>query len=1251
MSGTSLKSAVHAAIVQGRDELTRLDELADQLADGLASTRPTDMVPSPALDRLDDLCRELTRGLRRHLDHERDALGTFNIAFFGRTGAGKSTLLSAFGELDGEYVSPGASDWTTDIHHVEWHDCRLFDTPGINGWGRTQSRDELEAKARKAIEIADVIVLCFDSQSQQAMEFAKIAAWIQEYGKPAIAVLNVRNVRWRHPSKVPEDRRSHLSASVRQHADNIGTELAQIGLRETPIVAVQNRRALFARATTPFHGPALEDFTRERDEFGIDYLTRWSNFETLADLMSAMISEGGGELRLAALREDIRARCTTSAADLTLASDEFLAEAVAREQEAEALFSAIGYPSETERASLLGDKVDVDWVTRSETERGSPYTASPIGSLDRFTQHQTASHLAGPLRACRKKADALIADAFDNNTVIDEDTFRAKVFDDGVLTDAVEVVWKTRCEFLQRELDVTAAQAPPAAKAALLDAAAILGSKGTNAAGQVMRGAGVAAGAAAAAVPIAIANFWNPGGWVLGVAAAGVGIAGQVQQWYGKKKDNAAQQQAQANRAQAIADAHRAVHQTASAYEELIIQSSRESAWQLVGPILLDALRDSVALRQASRRAKEVAHTIQTQAATISTAHAVEDVLRRAQAQIASTPGELTQTLLGEDWISGQSPYTHTVADALASQEYADQQQHATANLAQGVAQAWSVPPPDAVRRWRDELEDAAHLDAGLLPSVQTFRRVSRGRPTFTVLGDYNSGKSSLIRRILVDSGEEAGMIDIRARPSTSQQMRYEFPRFDLVDTPGLQSGNVDHDQIAFESITESALVFVVVHVNLLIGNTELLEEIANGSNSVAAKGHKMIFLINRADELGIDPHMSPGAYINLQDRKVDELIAALATKSIVLDRERVHCLAADPFGMLGATVNATTSDFDANRDWDGVGPLVAAISGLTDEQISASSLTAAFDSALASLKQLRRKLETDRHERSLQIDRVSSLLAIVRTAQADCELLQKGITESARRIVASASARAAGDIHGTPQDNASDLVRIVNSWTSDPRLTTELDQFADATAKELDGWHTEHSSLISREYQASGLTVAPTTATFTPQTGSLSDDAIQGAGRLADGAGVMAKAIGNRNAVYAIGKQFGHKFKPWGAVKGGARFAKAGAVLGVVAAAVDAKGMVDDSKKAKTHKENQQNAEAAIEQAAESLVDDLTIGDGTGPVGHLDDIKSDLVGMIGENTQILTSVETELAALDDQIRTVEQLIESANLQITHREG
>ncbi|RNL51417.1 GTPase [Arthrobacter oryzae] len=270
--------------------MAQLDKLGEAAIDSYTFSLPAADGLGALLQEVGSATDVFAEKVRAHLSEQRDVLSTFNVAFFGRTGAGKSTLLSAFGQLDGSDVSPGESDWTTEVHSVAWRGCRLFDTPGINGWGGRKSRVELEAAARRAVEIADVVLLCFDSQSQQPSEFSKVADWVRHYGKPTIAVLNIRNPRWRHPAKLPNhtDRRN-LSVPVRQHCDNIRTELADIGLPDTPVVAIHSMRALFARASTPYRGPAEQYFLNEREQYGIDYLARWSNFGLLEALLTSGI--------------------------------------------------------------------------------------------------------------------------------------------------------------------------------------------------------------------------------------------------------------------------------------------------------------------------------------------------------------------------------------------------------------------------------------------------------------------------------------------------------------------------------------------------------------------------------------------------------------------------------------------------------------------------------------------------------------------------------------------------------------------------------------------------------------------------------------------------------------------------------------------------------------------------------------------------------------------------------------------------
>ena len=174
-----LTKYVAAAVTSGLAELSRFDEVVGEAESRLELARE-DLSGYQRAGQDEDcfivVLDTVVADLRDRLGDCRRVASTFNIAFFGRTGAGKSTLLSALGGLDGLLVSDGQSDFTVEVQPLDWQGCRPYDTPGINGWGRTRPRAELEEKARQAVEIADVVLLCFYSQSQQASPFVKVAA-------------------------------------------------------------------------------------------------------------------------------------------------------------------------------------------------------------------------------------------------------------------------------------------------------------------------------------------------------------------------------------------------------------------------------------------------------------------------------------------------------------------------------------------------------------------------------------------------------------------------------------------------------------------------------------------------------------------------------------------------------------------------------------------------------------------------------------------------------------------------------------------------------------------------------------------------------------------------------------------------------------------------------------------------------------------------------------------------------------------
>ena len=467
-SKPSFDESLVDALAVGQQELASLGSVSERVIGAYRLAGNTVVADGASGDLLGEFAAMRLRfaeGLAGHLGEQSNVLSTFNIVFFGRTGAGKSTLLSAFGELDGAAVSPGESDWTTSVESILWRGCRLYDTPGINGWGGRKSRDELEAAARKAVEIADVVLLCFDTQSQQASEFAKVADWVTHFGKPVIAVLNVRNPRWRHPARVPSQAaRRNMSEPVAQHAENVRDELANIGLHDVPVVAISSRRALFARAAIPYRGPQEQNFSDDRARYGIDYLARWSNFAALDSVLTACIAAGGAQLRLKSLREGLRALLQDEAAAL----EQLRGRLVERIEELDRLIrrylEVLGYLEDGERAPYLHDDGrDADLLTLTESARGAPYRAPVDGALVRQVRNLLKPHLAESRNNTLLRFKDLERSAFRERKSIDADAFTRQVFQEAEITTALERVCADATGFLERELSLAGIELRPRA--------------------------------------------------------------------------------------------------------------------------------------------------------------------------------------------------------------------------------------------------------------------------------------------------------------------------------------------------------------------------------------------------------------------------------------------------------------------------------------------------------------------------------------------------------------------------------------------------------------------------------------------------------------------------------------------------------------------------------------------------------------------------------------------------------------------
>lgn len=1205
-----LTDAVAEAVETGLAELARLDALVaeaqrrfeaarDELSPrGLFGTRREDGFSKV----LEGVVADLTDGLAE----SRRAASTFNIAFFGRTGAGKSTLLSALGGLSGELVSDGRSDFTTDVQPLDWQGCRLYDTPGINGWGRTRSRAELKETARRAVEVADVVLLCFDSQSQQASEFRKVANWVRDYRKPVLAILNVRNAMWRHPARVasPAQRRG-LSRTARQHADNIASELKAIGLTGVPIVAIQSKRALFSRAATPFVGPAASELQADRYVYGREYLDRWSNLPILEQLISLCIAEGAADLRLSALREGLQAGLRQWADEIDRAAVEQHARGVAVERVVADWLTVLGYPEESWRGALPKTRAGDDLLAELEKARGEPFGASVSGRLEGHVRHLLKSHVY-PLRIkALRTAEELIIDAFDNNKSVTGSEFERRVYDVLSIARTISMVASQAGDFVTDSLKLSGLNAQIDVAEIDRAAAEVRGDTGAvrRHMATVLRTSGLLAGSAGAVLGIiALTNLWNPAGWVAAVILVGLGFVSATLNFFSKRTGMSAEEKRVGARAAAVAAARSAVHAYFDKCETDQLQKILGAARSLAIPSLEELLKGAIHTRLGCRSLVEEASWLRDQADRQPPTTSPAEVIQRATHQVhllnvATATPSMSALLLGEDWIVDESEGAASVTSSAENREILlrDARENRTA-FSEYLAEAANRTVPPDVADWINTVAASPHLDDEGRTDVRAARAVMAARPAVVVMGDYSAGKTSLIKRLLAEAGAPTPPdLHVAAGPATGTTRSYPFGSLELVDVPGFQSGHTEHGMRAVEAALNAAMAIVVLHVNLLIGDTAGIDRLLRGDEQVVGKATRTIFVIGRIDEAGADPHISARDFIVRRQRKIEELVIILRSKGIVVDPSQVLALAADPNGLVGDRTPVAREDYPSDaRDWDGVSTLCEPLLTLEGSELLRLGTVAALDRARSGLVAESHRLASEIEDLAAATALGARMERLVEASLAELRLIERSIEGRIKRVVEDHANEVMAEALGARPAEIDAMSQRLATWWEDPRLGSALEVLSEEIGRDLDEWSRRHASEYDRELKRFEYeSTRPIKRAGDPLAGG-----IHAAAFGVKHVGAVVKAIGNRDAVYAIVKAFGGKFKPWGAVKLGAKLAKVGAVLGVVAVGFDVVDWAMDARKESKREDARKSAAELIRSTTGDVVGQILDDEG-GPMQY----------------------------------------------------
>ncbi|MFC8682335.1 GTPase domain-containing protein [Microbacterium ureisolvens] len=205
--------------------------------------------------------------------------------------------------------------------------------------------------------------------------------------------------------------------------------------------------------------------------------------------------------------------------------------------------------------------------------------------------------------------------------------------------------------------------------------------------------------------------------------------------------------------------------------------------------------------------------------------------------------------------------------------------------------------------------------------------------PVATLFGAFDTGKSSILRRLLVDSGAPVPTwLTVSARHETYADNIAEVDGCLIRDTPGLSPEGVDARSVKNSHVARSALgltdvLMVTVNPQLSTGERpELLDVLAMGWPSDA-----VWFLISRADEGGIDPSLDPAGFGEWSDQKRGELRESLE----LAEDARIFVIVPDYAGLGAFEPDPDPTVWDESRSWDGIAALHTALADLSSEDIS----------------------------------------------------------------------------------------------------------------------------------------------------------------------------------------------------------------------------------------------------------------------------------------------------------------------------
>ena len=319
--------------------------------------------------------------------------------------------------------------------------------------------------------------------------------------------------------------------------------------------------------------------------------------------------------------------------------------------------------------------------------------------------------------------------------------------------------------------------------------------------------------------------------------------------------------------------------------------------------------------------------------------------------------------------------------------------------------------------------------------------------PVVTLFGSYDTGKSALLRRFLVDAGETVpDWLTISARHETFEVRETTLHGCCVRDTPGFVVGASDmrgrmNTENAMSAVNLTDIAIATVTPQLATAERDALRAVVSESWLPGS----LWFIISRFDEAGVDPDSDVNEYRELRRRKVQELRESFDLHSST----PIFVVAQDSFQLAGQERQPDPAIWDDSREWDGIDEVAGALSAIPGTDLSALRTAAErryWRHAVAStVDELRRRLVD--HERDLAtarsgVDRRGAWLEDLQAIDAAARASLRGSVAEAVRIELDFVPGTLADSQG----QASELSRVLRAVVSQSRIPTRPTEAGCAT-------------------------------------------------------------------------------------------------------------------------------------------------------------------------------------------------------------